>query len=194
MPRFSRLAALTLSLLLPCQMAHAEVKIAVVNMQAVMNDSTAVKSIRQPLESKRKIYHAEISKQDSELQKTNIELQKQQSALAKDVFESKFKALQAQATALREESEGKKRILENAASASDVQVQKAFGEIIADLAKEKGFNVALPSMQTLYADPTLDITADVTKRLNEKMPNYTVKFDAPKEAPKADKADKADKK
>ncbi len=59
-------------------------------------------------------------------------------------------------------------------------IQKVVTDIITDLAKEKGFIVAMPTSQTLYADPKLDISDEVLKRLNEKLPKFDVKFDADK--------------
>jgi len=44
------------------------------------------------------------------------------------------------------------------------------------MAKEKGFTLAIPSSQVLYYDSSLEISDEVLKRLNEKLPSLTVKF------------------
>lgn len=184
MSRFTRLAIIALSTLVPFSVAHAETKIAIVNIQTVMKDSSAAKSIREQLESKQKAYQGEISKQEDALQKDKQELDKQRSALSKEAFEEKVKAFQGKFTDMQKQVQTKKQTLDGAYEQSINQIQKTVGDIIGDMAKEKGFSVAIPSSQTLYAEPSLDITADVTKRLNEKLPSYTVKFDAPAKAEK----------
>jgi outer membrane protein len=185
MSRFIRTTVLAMAMLAPFSLAHAQgVKIAVVNVQSIMKDSAAAKSIREQLESKQKAYQADISKQEDALQKSKQELDKQQAALSKEAFAEKVKDFQGKVTDMQKQVQSKKMTLDAAYEQSIGQIQKTVGEIIADMSKEKGFQVAVPSGQLLFADPSLDITADVAKRLNEKMPSYTVKFEAPA-APKA---------
>ncbi len=73
----------------------------------------------------------------------------------------------------------KKRCWTARSSARCDEIQKAVTGIVADMAKEKGFSIAIPTSQILYADPKLDITDEVLKRLNQKLPKLDVKFDAP---------------
>lgn len=185
MSRFIRTVALMTAVLLPCGAAYADgTKIAVVNTQSVMKDSTAFKSINDQLEAKQKAYQADISKQQDALQKNKQELDKQQAALAKEAFAEKVKDFEGKVDSMQKEARTKKMTLDSAYQQSISQIEKTVSDIVADMAKEKGFNVALPLGPLLFADPSLDITADVTKRLNEKLPNYTVKFEAPKTSDK----------
>ncbi len=194
MNRFTPLAILALSALLPLSAQAADAapaggKIAVVNIQNVMRDSSAAKAIREQLEAKQKSYQSDISKQEDALQKDKQELDKQRTALSKEAFEGKVKDFQNKVTDMQKQVQTKKMTLDSAYEQSIGQIQKTVGDIIGEMAKEKGFSLAIPSSQLLYADPTMDITADVTKRLNDKLPNYSVKFDAPAAAAPA-KADK----
>jgi Skp family chaperone for outer membrane proteins len=158
----------------------ASTKTAVVNIQMIMRDATAAKSVRDQLEAKQKAYQAEISKKEEALQKEDQELGKQRATLAKDVFESKVKALREKATATQKEVASKKATLDNAFESALGQIQKTVSEIITEQAKEKGFVVALPSSQILYADGSLDISQEVLTQLNKRLPKIDVKFEAPK--------------
>ncbi len=161
--------------------ARAEgAKIAVVNTQSVMKDSTAFKAIRDQLDAKQKAYQAEISKQEEALQKNKQELDKQSSALAKEALQAKAKEFQAKVTEIQQQVQIKKKTLDSGYELAVAQIQKTLSEVVVELAKEKGFTVAIPSSQLLYAEASMDITPEVTKRLNEKLPNYTVKFESPK--------------
>lgn len=154
--------------------------IAVVNIQQVMKDSTAAKSIREQLEKKQKDFQAEITKKEDALQKEDQELGKQKSVLAKDAFEKKVRAFRNKATEVQKDVQTKKALLDNAFQNSLNDIQKVVTDIISDLSKEKGFTVAIPTSQILYADKKLDISEEVLERLNKKLPKLDVKFSSQK--------------
>lgn len=151
-------------------------KIAIVNIQSIMRDSTAAKSIRTQLESKQKAYQAEISKKEEEMQKEEQSLGSQRETLSKEAFEKKVNAFRTKATSMQKDVQGKKATLDSAFEKALNDVQKVVNDIITELAKSKGFNVAIPSSQLLYAEPEMDITSEVLTKLNAKLPNVTVKF------------------
>ncbi|MFW0777393.1 MAG: OmpH family outer membrane protein [Rickettsiales bacterium] len=157
--------------------ADSKNMIAVVNIQQVMKDSTAAKSVREQLEKKQKSFQAGITKKEKELKKEDQELAKQRNVLSKEAFEKKAREFRNKATNVQKEVQSKKALLDNAFERSLGDIQKATTEIIADLAEEKGFSVAVPTSQILYADSSLDISDEVLSRLNKKLPKVNVKFD-----------------
>jgi outer membrane protein len=168
--------------------------IAVVNIQQVMRDATAAQNVREQLESKQKAFQAEISKKEEQLQKEDQELGKKRSVLSKTAFEEKARAFRNKATEVQKEVQGKKALLDNAFEHSITEIQKVVTEIIATLAKEKGFSVAIPTSQILYSDSKLDISGDVLTRLNQKLPKLDVKFDAMPEKKAEEKTESKEKK
>ena len=162
----------------PAAMAADGNFVAVVNIQQVMRDSTAAQNVREQLESKQKSFQSEISKKEEELQKEDKELGKKRSVLSKSAFEEKAGAFRKKATEVQKEVQSKKALLDNAFEHALADIQKVVTEIIVDLAKEKGFSMAIPTSQILYADPKLDISSEVLTRLNQKLPKLDVKFDA----------------
>lgn len=170
----------------PLAQADAPSQFAVVNIQKVMSDSTAVQSVREQLDKKQKGFQEELSKKDQALQKEGQELGKKRGVLSKDVFETKDRAFRAKVTDEQKEVQSKKALLDSAFERALAEVQKSVTEIITDMSKEKGFIIAIPTSQILYADSKLDISDEVLKRLNAKLPKVDVKFDAPA-APAAEK-------
>jgi outer membrane protein len=162
-------------------------QIAVVNIQQVMKDSTAAKSVREQLESKQKSFQGDITKKEESLQKEDQELAKQKAVLSKEAFEEKARAFRTKATEVQKEVQSKKALLDNAFERSLNEIQKVVTDIIADISKEKGFVVALPTSQILYADKGLDISAEVLEQLNKRLPKLDVKFESGSEKPKSDK-------
>ena len=177
---YCAVAAIALTYALPVNAADAPaaVSTAIVNIQQIMRDSTAAQNVRQQLEEKSKGFQSEISKKQEQLQKEEQELGKQRSVLSKTAFDEKARAFGKKATDAQKEAQSKKALLDNAFEHALNDIQKAVTDIIADMAKEKGFAIALPSSQTLYYDPKLDITTDALTRLNQKLPKLDVKFDA----------------
>lgn len=179
MNRLSSLALIALmSFTAPAFAEDAKQNIAVVNIQQIMRDSTAAKSVREQLETKQKAFQADITKKEDALQKEDQELGKQQSVLSKDAFAEKAKAFRAKATDVQKEVQAKKAMLDGGFERALSDIQKAVNEIIADMAKEKGFTLAVPTSQVLYADDKMDISKEVLDRLNKKLPKLDVKFDA----------------
>lgn len=174
--------------------AAAANTIAVVNIQQIMREATAAQNVREQLESKQKSFQAEISKKEEQLQKEDQELGKKRSVLSKSAFEEKARAFRTKATEVQKEVQGKKAMLDNAFEHSINDIQKVVTDIIAGLAKEKGFTVAIPTSQILYSDSKLDISGDVLTRLNQKLPKLDVKFEAPPESKPEKSAAKDEKK
>lgn len=166
--------------------AHAEdaLKVAVVNVQKVMAESTAAKNIREQLESKQKTFQSELTKKAESLQKEKQDIAKQQSVLSKEAFETKAREFNKKETEVQKDVQQKRAMLDGATEKALSDIQKATIEIIAEIAKERKLTLALPTSQILYADNTLDISDEVVTRLNKQVPKLEVKFDA---KPKADK-------
>lgn len=166
---------------LTCSAAHAAEgqAIAIVDIQKVMKDSSAAKSISSQLESKQKSFQSELTKRDEALQKEEKDLIGQKGVLSKEVFEEKTRAFRNKVATVQKDVQSKKVMLDNGYARALGDIQKAVTEIVTDLAKEKGFQVAIPTSQLLYGESKLDISAEVLERLNKKLPKVDVKFEAP---------------
>lgn len=153
--------------------------IVVVNIQQIMAESAAAKSVREQLEAKQKVFQEEVNKREESLQKEDQELSKQRATLSKEAFADKSTAFRKKVTEGQKEAQSKKAMLDSGFEHAVADIQKVVTQIINDMSKEKSFSMAIPSSQLLYADTKLDITAEVLKRLNDKLPKVDVKFDAP---------------
>jgi outer membrane protein len=156
--------------------AQAETKIAVVNIQKVMQDSTAAKSVREQLKSRQGSFESEMKKKEEDLRKQDQELSKQRSVLAPDAFEQKLREFREKASAAQKDVQAKKNQLDKAFGQALNDIQKSVFDIVGAISKEKALNAVIPTSQMLYADPALDITGEVTSRLNKQLPNVSVKF------------------
>jgi outer membrane protein len=148
----------------------AELKIAVVDIQAVLQESKAAKDIREKIKKKRDKYQDEITNEEEKLRSEEQKLASQSGVLSKEAFEQKREEFKEKLIKVQRDVQEKRANLDNDLSSSLGQVQAVVFEIIADLSKEKGFELAIPTSQILYSDEGLNITEDVLKRLNKKLP------------------------
>jgi outer membrane protein len=157
-------------------------KIAVVDIQKVVKNSLASKDISSQIEKKRAAYQAAVTKQEDELRKKDQELSKQQSILSPEAFQQKAKEFKSRVADVQKDVQSRRVKLEKGYEQAIMEVQKVVLDIVAKLADEKGFVIAIPTSQILYAKPDMDISTEVLERLNARLSNVPVKID---EAPAA---------
>lgn len=174
--RTTRIVAALFATLFLAQPAFAEEKIAVVNIQQIMRDSGAAKSVREQLQSKQKSFQSELDAKEKALQKEDQELVKQQANLSKEAFEQKVNAFRQKAMSARQEIQNKKAQLDKGFQGALNQIQTTTLNIVKEVATEKGYNIVLSSSQVLYNGSNMDITGEVLARLNKKLPSVSVKF------------------
>lgn len=170
------LAMLCATLLTLPQSATAADKLAVVNIQIIMKDSKAANSVRDQVQTKQKQFQSELDKKEKELQEEDKELAKQRSLLSPEAFKQQYQQFRQKAATAQKEIQKKRVQLDKALGEALADIQQNVVTIVAEVAKEKGANMAISTSQVLYADPALDITSEVLTRLDKKVPKLTVKF------------------
>jgi len=107
--RYTLLIALIAGLSTP---ALAETKVAIVDIQKIMRESSAAKSVRSQLESKQKAYQAELKKKEASMQKEEKALAGQRATLSPEAFEKKVQAFRQKATGIQKDVQEKKAALD----------------------------------------------------------------------------------
>ncbi|AIL64831.1 Outer membrane protein [Rickettsiales bacterium Ac37b] len=150
----------------------------VVDIQKIINESLAAKTIREQLEKKNSEYQSQINKKEEELNKKSQELSKQQATLTKEAFDTKVRDFNNQVAEVQRETQVKKNALDQAYVTALGEMQKVLDEVIGKFAEEKHFCIALPTAQTLFYKKDLDITDVVLKALNDRLKKVEVKIPA----------------
>lgn len=162
--------------LLSAGAAMAETAIGVVNVAKIMQDSKAANSVRSQLQAKQKSFQSELDAKEKTLLAEDKALADQKDKVEKTAFEKKVKDFRERAAATQREVQNKRQQLDKAFSTSLEEIQKNVIDITKQIAAEKKLNLVVSSSQVLYNDPALDITADVLKSLDSKLPTLSVKF------------------
>jgi outer membrane protein len=162
--------------LLTAQAQAADQKIAIVDIQKIVSESTATKDINKQLEKKKNEFQAQINKQEESLMKEDQELGKQKASLSAEAFEKKRKAFQEKVAGVQRDVQKKRGQLESAYTEALGKVQKTVLEIIKGIAEEKGFTLAIPASQALYFQTEMDISSEVLSKLNGKLSTVAVEI------------------
>lgn len=174
MKKFLLVACASLTLL--ATPALAETATAVVNVAKIMRDSKAAVSVRNQLQAKQKSFQADLDAKEKALLAEDQALVKQKDSTDKAAFEKKVKDFRAKAAGEQRAVQEKKAALDKSFAGALEEIQKNVLDIVKQVATEKKLNLVVSSAQVLYSDAALDVTDEVLKRLDSKLPTVAVKF------------------
>lgn len=156
--------------------AEAEHKIAIVDVEAVLERSVAVENIKKSINSISEKMQADLSAKEAELKATESELIKQRGILPEEDFNQKVADFNKKVSLIQQDMQTKKSSIERAHNAALSEVHKNILSIISELSKKYGIDVVLPSAQVLYAEDSLNITLEVIGLLNNRLKEVKVVF------------------
>jgi len=168
----------------PAEPAFAQKKggssgIGVVDLVTIMQSSESAKAIRSQMEKITKSYQAAVAGEKDKLEKEAQDLEAQRTTLAADALQAKQRDFQQRVANYERELQGRRNKLADVSNAALKQVQDAIVSVVAQIAKESQLTLVITKDTVLFASNDLDITAEVMKRLNAKLP--TVSVQAPKD-------------
>jgi outer membrane protein len=144
------------------------VRLAVVDMQQVLNQSVRGKAAKQKLDQERTARQREVEARQQELQKMQAELEKQAPVLSEQARRERSETLQRKERDIR-------RLLEDANRDFTKRVQDAEMEITRDIVltvqefgKDQGYTAILERSMLIHFSPAVDVTPEVIKRFDGK--------------------------
>ena len=164
------LAALSAS----AQQALPTPAVVVVDMTQIMRDAKAAKDVQAQIETEMNAYSSQVSQQENGLKTLRDDLERQRTVLAPDVFNTKSQEYQQRYAALDRDVQTKRQEMQQSYSEAMTKVESAALQIVADVAKERKANMVVAKAALLYMDDALDVTPEVTRRLDEKLPSMAV--------------------
>ena len=156
--------------------AAQPIVVVVVDTQRVLEESKAGKTIKSQMQQHVSSYQKTISKQDQELSAAQQDLQRQQAILAQDAFALKVKEFDQRVNDARKKAQEAQQSLQESQREAIGKVEYAMLQVVADLAKERGANLVLNKSTVVMFDTHFDMSDEIIKRLNEKLPAVTVSF------------------
>ena len=150
--------------------------IGIVEVQAIMREATAAKSIQEQIEERRALYQVEISAEEKRLRGVEQEIARQRSVLSPESYANKQRDFEGDVAAIQRIVVDRRRELDQAYAGGVRAIQTEVAKIIGEIAAERGITLVLPQVQTLYVDKELRISREVLRRLDERLPNLNLEF------------------
>jgi outer membrane protein len=145
--------------------------IAIINVQKVLRESTAVKSLSRRIEERKGKYLGELRKEEEALRKADQELARQRSILSAEAYAQKRSELEQKVATLQREARERKRGLDQLFASGMGKVQTELAEVAKEIAEERGLDLILSKATVVIVKPIFEITKDAVKRLNARLPD-----------------------
>lgn len=154
--------------------------IAILDVQRVLRESKAAKSLIPQMEQLRSQFQNEVRRKESALREAGRDLSRQRSLLAPEAFAKKQRDFDQRAKDAQRQVQIRKRELDKAFAASIGAIRLKMIEVARDIANERKINIVLVKSAAILSKTSLDITAGTLKRLDKRLPKVTVKIGAKK--------------
>lgn len=151
--------------------------VAILDVEEVIKNSSVMKDIQKKVSNKQKEFQKEIDKRQALLQEEDKKLTSKKNILSKEAFEKEQGIFEKKVADLKDFLDKRQNSLKKASLDAMGKVQERVKDIVSDISKERNFNLILPASQTVFYTTEIDISADVLRRLNEKIVKVDVKFD-----------------
>jgi outer membrane protein len=148
--------------------------IAVVDVQRILQESLAAKSVQKQLDTQRAKFQTETEGEENELRTAEQDLGKSRDQLAASVYADHEQQLRQRFLSVEQHVDARRKVLDQSFTDSMDIVRSHLLEVVHAVAQERGVNLVLIKQQTLWLDPSFDMTDEVLKRLNKNLPDVTV--------------------
>ncbi len=149
-------------------------KVAVVDMEQILQTAAAPKSIREQVKKIRTTYRTDVQKEETALRKANQELAQKQTLLSPEAFNEERRKFEQKVHAVQKKVQEKNLSLQKAQNQALNKVKTALSKVVITLAKNNGYSLVLRRSQTLVVADKFDITQTVITELNKALPTITL--------------------
>jgi len=148
-----------------------------INLQYIVGQSKAGSSLREKSEE----LNSEIIKLRDEitksLQEKGKKLEDERTLLSPEVFQERADELRKEAEEKQNELNVRLQKIQQAIQRASNSIDSVISPILTEIVNEKGAKMLLERQTLLFADPKLDVSAEVIKKLNRRLPKIDVIVD-----------------
>lgn len=156
--------------------AQAAQNIAVLDLVAIRLRSLAGKSITGQLSAYRKAFQKEAETQQKRLKAAQNELRLQRSLLSPEAMQARQRKFNEEVAAVQRQFQARKKALNKSRVEALKVFEKILTEVLKKLRADRKIDVIIKKRPSIiFADPTVDITSEVLKRINARLKKIAVK-------------------
>jgi len=148
--------------------------IGIVDVQLVLRDSKAAKSIRPEYDKMRKAFQKQVSEQEQQLRQAEQELSRQRAILAPEAFTQKRRAFSEEARKAQSSVQARRRLLDKSFNDTKNVILKNLIIVAREVADDRKLNMLLEKRFVFLSAKTIDVTEEVIARLDKRLPKLTV--------------------
>lgn len=159
-------------------------RVGVVDVQKILRDASATRAIRPQLDKLKNTYQSQFKKEEDELRAADQDLERQRAILSPEAFNEKRNEFQKRANELQRKVQDARQLLDESLGNAMGVVQDRLRDVLVQVRDEHKLQLILFRSAVIAMEPRFDITDEVLKRLNQKLPSVTVKVPPRKPAAK----------
>jgi outer membrane protein len=148
--------------------------IVIADINQILRNAKAAKDVQVQLDKAMIDYTKVVTAQENGLQKMRDELERQRATLTPDAFAARARDFQEHFDTLDRSVQANRQAMQQSYNDAMTKVDNTALQIVADIATERKANLVLTHEAVLFETNGLDITAEVTKRLDAKLPSLAV--------------------
>ena len=146
-------------------------RIGLIDLEGVLRASKGTAKVRDLLDNQRKLFQQEFAEREADLQKTERELMTQRELLSEDAFAERLSQFEADVATIQKEIQYRREAIDVAFQDSQANLRRIALEIVTEVAEEKRLDLVLIKDSALIFLPTLNISDEVLRRLDERTKN-----------------------
>lgn len=162
-------------------------KIAVVDVQGLVADSKAGKSIQSQIQKQRESFQAEFSSLEKELGELQKKLNDEKADQNSKEVQAKRKEFETKMANANNLVQKRRQSLEKGAADAVLELRKEIVKIVADIADKEKYTMVIGRQDVILVEKEMDITSKVLTELDKKLSDVKLKLDAEPAAPAAKK-------
>lgn len=149
-------------------------RIAVLDIERVRRNAVAVKSIRSQLGSYLEVYRTDTQKEEQEIRAAQDELAGKRSTLSQEGYAAERKKLEDRLADAQARVQRRRQALEQVNMEAMEQVKQSLETIVGEIASERQLTLILRKDAAVFAVPTIEITDEVLRRLDQRLPSVRI--------------------
>ena len=153
------------------------INMAVIDVQALLSQSDAAKSIQSQINTQREQFQKEVTEREEKLKDQEKALIASNGKVSETEFNKNKTTFEKNVIEARQQLQKKKNSLEEAAGKSLEQLREEITKIVATMSDREKFDLVITRQNVVLAAKSLDITEGVMSQLNDKVKKIDLKVE-----------------
>lgn len=154
---------------------HAS-SVGVLDMEKIFSESKVRQDVVEQIEERSKVYQKETAKEEAKLKEKADQLKAKEEILSKEVYQKEVEQYQREYDGAYRNLQEKQMKIQESAEIAQMKIQDKIILIAEEVAQEKKLDLVIPKYAVVYSNATLDITADIQKKLDAQLPKLKLEM------------------